>query len=157
MLKKIALVTLALVALGVAVVAGGLTWAHMAIRRERGALPAPETLSAAKEVGDLPVRLSVINTASQPMPRSAVLDPAQDPQPQARYVMSHPSFVFEWADGRLLLVDVGMDREGALSFGRPLQTLAGAEAIEPHESVAGRLGSAATRVRGIVFTHLHTD
>jgi len=157
MLKKIVLVTLALVALGMAVVAGGLTWAHMAIRRERGALPPPAALTAANQGGDLPVRLSLINTTSQPMPRSAVLDPAQDPQPQARYVMSHPSFVFEWADERVLLVDVGMDREGARSFGRPLQTLAGADPIDPQGSVAERLGPAATRVRGIVFTHLHTD
>jgi len=135
----------------------GLAWAHMAIRRERAPLPSPEAVAAVAQAADLPVRLSIINTASQAMPRAAVLDAGHDPHPEAPYVMSHPSFVFEWSDGRMLLVDVGMTTAGAVSFGGPLQTLAGAQPIEPHTAVGERLGTTAARVQGIAFTHLHTD
>jgi glyoxylase-like metal-dependent hydrolase (beta-lactamase superfamily II) len=158
MLRRIAIALL--VVLGVAVIGltAGLARAHWSIRRERAPLPPVEQVAAtAAAAGAGPVRLAVINTASQPMPRSAVLDAGSDPQPRAAYVMSHPSFVLEWADGRLLLVDVGMSREGALAFGAPLEWLAGAQPIHPLGSVAERLGAARSRVRGAVFTHLHTD
>ena len=71
--------------------------------------------------------------------------------------MSHPAFVLEWADGRILLIDTGMTRQGAIDFGRPLEWLAGAAPMQPLGSVASRLGDARQRVRGIVFTHLHID
>ena len=50
------------------------------MRREAAPLPTLDAINAAAGVGaivdDAPVRLSVINTASQAMPRAAVLDPA---------------------------------------------------------------------------------
>jgi glyoxylase-like metal-dependent hydrolase (beta-lactamase superfamily II) len=91
------------------------------------------------------------------MPRAAVLDAALDPTPDAPYVMGHVAFAIEWADGRIFLVDAGMDREAALAFGAPIERLSGADPIEPRRSVAEALGSAARRVTGIGFTHLHTD
>jgi len=103
------------------------------------------------------VRLSIINTASQEMPRGAVLAAGRDPHPERPYVMSHPSFVLEWADGRMLLVDVGMTPEEAASFGKPLELLADAAPMQTLGSTAARLGADAARVRGVVFTHLHTD
>jgi glyoxylase-like metal-dependent hydrolase (beta-lactamase superfamily II) len=140
--------------------AGGLTWAHVAIRREAAPLPSLDAINAAAGVGtivdDAPRALSVINTASQGMSRSAVLDAGRDPRPQEPYMMSHPSFVLEWKDGRILLVDVGMTRDGALAMGRPIELL-GAEPIVPVVSAATALGGAAARVKGILFTHLHTD
>ncbi len=146
-----------LVGAAVIIAAAGITWAHIAIRRERAPLPTFDAITASAGQTDNPVRLSVINTASQTMPRAAVLDPGRDPRPNDPYVMSHPSFVLEWADGRILLIDLGMNREEALSFGRPLELLGGAAPMEPHFSTAERLGNARRRVRGIVFTHLHTD
>ncbi len=133
--------------------------AHRAIGRERAPLPTAEELArfARAPVADLPVRLRWIDTATQAIPRSAVLDPDADPSPAEPYVMSHPAFVLEWADGRLLLVDAGMRREAALEFGGPLEALGGASPIEPRASVADALGASAAKVRGIVFTHLHTD
>jgi len=72
--------------------------------------------------------------------------------------MSHPSFVLEWGDGRMFLIDAGMDGESAAAFGRPLEWVSGAEPIEPLGSTADQLGPAAlARVRGIAFTHEHTD
>jgi len=159
MLKRIllglALVLVVLVSLG----AFALISAHRAIGRERAPLPTAEELArfAREPVADPPVRLRWIDTATQAMPRSAVLDPGADPNPAEPYVMSHPAFVLEWADGRLLLIDAGMRREAALEFGGPLEALGGASPIEPRTSVADALGGAAANVRGIVFTHLHTD
>jgi glyoxylase-like metal-dependent hydrolase (beta-lactamase superfamily II) len=158
MVRKIVIGIGVLIVAVIAFVAVGLSWAHLAIDRERAPLPDRMTLTlAAAMYKDLPVRLSVLNTASQPMPRSAVLDPSKDPKPNEPYVMSHPSFVLEWADGRILLIDTGMTRQGALDFGRPLEWLGGAAPMQPHGSAASRLGDARQRVQGVVFTHLHLD
>lgn len=155
MIRKLFLFALALFALGVAGLGVVLTRAHLAIRRERAPLPTASQLLAASD-DDIPVRLSYLNTATQPMPRSAVLDPAQDPRPQAAYVMGHPSFVLEWADGRVLLIDAGMNTEQASSFGKPLQ-LVGAQPLRALGSAADRLGPERRRVAAMLFTHLHTD
>jgi len=121
------------------------------------ALPTADEVLAFDPNADLPVKLSWLNTASQPMRRSLVLDPSLDATPDAPYVMSHPSFVFEWADGRIFLVDLGMDRAAAEAFGRPFELLVGAQKIQPLGSVAERLGDALARVKGVAFTHAHQD
>lgn len=157
------LLALLLAALAAAVVAAGvlLAVAHRGIRALDPRLPSPEAMAAfAEPAAERPVRIAWLDTARQPMPRKLVLDPARDPAPDAPYTMSHPVFVLTWRDGRVLLVDAGMDREAALAFGRPL-AWAGAGPIEP-------LGAAADRLRellaaapedglAIVFTHLHVD
>jgi glyoxylase-like metal-dependent hydrolase (beta-lactamase superfamily II) len=161
MLKRSALVFAAV--LLVALIGAGvvLVGTHLAVRREAAPLPALEAIAAVAAVGEIveaaPVRLSMVNTASQTMPRAQVLDPQRDPHAGRPYVMSHPAFVLEWKDGRILLVDAGMTRDGAVAFGAPLEWLGGADPIVPHDSVADALGDAAPRVKGIVFTHLHVD
>jgi glyoxylase-like metal-dependent hydrolase (beta-lactamase superfamily II) len=157
MLRRITLALLALVLAGVAFVGVGLWLAKRAIAAIDPPLPSVEDILAFDERADLPVRVAWINTASQKMPRSAVLDASLDPTPASPYVMSHPSFVLEWADGRMFLIDAGMDRESATAFGRPLEWVSGADPIEPLGSTAEQLGPALTRVRGIAFTHEHTD
>lgn len=157
MVKKILIGLLGLIVVGITCVALGLTWAHVAIRRERAPLPAPEAIVASTAGEDRPVRLTYINTASQAMPRASVLEPKLDPRPTEPYVMSHPSFVLEWADGRVLLIDIGMTHDGAVAFGAPIQRLSGGAAIQPLTSVAERLGDARQQVQGVIFTHLHTD
>jgi glyoxylase-like metal-dependent hydrolase (beta-lactamase superfamily II) len=157
MIRKVLLGMFALVALALLAAGVALALAHAAIDRERAALPSRAEVISGGTSGERPVRLRVANTASQAMPRSGVLDPKLDPTPDEPYVMSHPSFVLEWADGHILLVDLGMDRAGALRFGRPIELLSGGSPIEPHASTAAQLGPAAERVEGIVFTHLHTD
>ena len=145
---------LALAVAGVALLLGA---SHRQIRALDPELPSLASIGALADEADLPVRVSVWNSASQPMPRRLVLDPALDPDPDAPYAMSHPSFVLEWADGRVLLVDAGMDAEQARAFGRPLEWF-GAGAIEPHGSIAERvLPALAERPLAIVFTHLHSD
>lgn len=143
---------LAFVALAV-----GLGWAHLEMRSLGGPLPSVEAVGALPLPEDAPVQVLAVDTASQPMPRRLVLDPGRDPSPQADYVMSHPSFLLRWRDGRGLLIDLGMDPAAARSFGRVLE-LAGASPIQPHGSAAEQLGALAREGRlGLVFTHLHTD
>ncbi len=147
----------ALLGLALGVLAIGLLRAHREIDSIDPALPSAAMVTQADAEADLPVRLRFVNTASQAMPRSGVLEADLDPDPGARYVMSHPAFVLEWRDGRIFLLDLGMDRETALGLGRNLEWLGGAGPIAFHASAAERLGDAVHRVRGLAFTHLHTD
>ena len=161
MLKRISLVVLVLLALAATAAAVALLRAHLAVRAETALLPTLDAVEAAAAVGaivdDAPVRLAMINTASQAMPRADVLSADRDPHPGLPFVMSFPAFVAEWKDGRLLLIDAGMTRAGAVAFGRPLEWLGGAQPMVPHASAAEALGDATARLKGIVFTHLHTD
>lgn len=145
--------------LGVLGLGGMLLAAHLAIRRERVPLPSAAELNAAAEATAAtgPVSVWLLNTATQPMPRSAVLEQSRDPHPEAPFVMSYPAFVLQWADGRTLLVDAGMTRDGAVEFGRTSTLLIGAGAMEPLGSAGDRLGAAAKKLQGLVFTHLHSD
>lgn len=142
-----------LCALVLVVLVGGLVLGHLAVRREGDPLPPAAAVTA---LGPGPDRVGWIETARQPMPRSAVLD-GTDPDPAAPYVMAHPAFVLGWPDGRLLLVDVGMTPEAAATFGKPLELAGGASPMEPLTSAAAALGPDRARVAGVVFTHLHTD
>lgn len=155
--KRLLVAILGLVVLAVVLTGVGLLWAHVSIRGERPALPAADRVAGAlaADVGR-PVALRWANSASQDMPRSVVLEPELDPTPNAAYRMSHPSFILEWSDGRLLLVDVGMTRDAAVDFGAPSE-LIGARPIEPHSPTAEQLGARAADVDGVVFSHLHTD
>jgi glyoxylase-like metal-dependent hydrolase (beta-lactamase superfamily II) len=160
MLKRLVLIVLLLVALAVGILAAFLIDAHLAVRREAAPLPALDAVQAVSGVGaivdDAPMRLSVIDTATQAMPRASVLDSAADRDGDQPYVMSHPAFVLEWKDGRVLLIDTGMTEEGAREFGRPLEWV-GASPLAPRGSTASQLGDAVARVKGVVFTHLHID
>jgi glyoxylase-like metal-dependent hydrolase (beta-lactamase superfamily II) len=146
---------LALLALALAAGAAGLSLAHIEIRGRDPALPSDAEVLALADRGG-PVALAWHETAQQAMPRALVLDPADDPDSALPYVMSHPSFALAWADGRLLLVDLGMEAEAARSFGRPLEW-AGAEPMRVQSGAAGALGAATARVAGVLFTHLHSD
>jgi len=157
MLRRVLVGLVSLVVLLLASAGLGLWLAKRSIAALDPPLPTAEEILAFDRSADLPVHLAWINTASQKMPRSAVLEPSLDPTPASPYVMSHPSFVLEWADSRMFLIDAGMDRESALAFGRPIEWLSGGEPIQPIASTAERLGGALARVEGIAFTHEHTD
>lgn len=156
-MRKIVIGSVVLVGLALLVLGGLLAWAHLGIRAERAELPTERNLYSSILAADRPVRLSYINTATQPMPRAGVLDADTDPHPDAAYVMSHPSFVLEWEDGRILLIDTGMTRDVAIEFGDLIEKLGAASALEPLTPVADALGEKAKQVRGVVFTHLHMD
>ncbi len=157
MLRRIvlAIVFLVLVLLGFAAV--GLFLAKRAIVALAPPLPSAQEVLAFDEAADLPVGISWLNTASQPMPRSGVIEPSLDPTPKSPYVMSHPAFVLQWVDGRVFLIDLGMEPEAAVSFGKPIRWLSGASDMKPLGPTAERLGPALGRVAGVAFTHEHTD
>jgi glyoxylase-like metal-dependent hydrolase (beta-lactamase superfamily II) len=146
----------AALALALAAAAAGLALAHREIRARDPELPSDAELLALAAAPGGPVEAAWHETSHQAMPRARVLEPSQDPDPNAPYVMSHPSFALAWPDGRVLLVDLGMEREAALAFGRPLEW-AGAEPAVFESGAASALGPAAERVAGALFTHLHSD
>jgi len=106
------------------------------------ALPEVSQLAALGDSGDGPVRLGWVNTASQPI---------------ADGRLGLPVFVLEWADGRLFLIDAGMDREPARDFGRLLEWVMGGDPSEPRGAFPEQVGAAVSRVAGVGLTHLHTD
>jgi glyoxylase-like metal-dependent hydrolase (beta-lactamase superfamily II) len=125
--------------------AGFLLEAHREIRSVTPALPERGELAAALGAAGGPVALRFLNTATQ----------RGGPGPAP---IGHPAFLLEWADGRSFLIDVGMDRAGALAFSRPVELLLGSDPVEFHGSVADQLGAAAAaKLRGVAFTHLHVD
>jgi glyoxylase-like metal-dependent hydrolase (beta-lactamase superfamily II) len=134
----------------------GLALAHFEIRGRAPELPSDAEVLALAGAAGGPAAVAWHETAHQAMPRARVLASSEDPDSSAPYVMSHPAFALAWPDGRLLLVDLGMEREAALAFGRPLEW-AGAEPAEFASGAAATLGPAAERAAGVVFTHLHSD
>ncbi len=104
-------------------------------------LPAWEALDAALNVAGGPISLAYVNTASQAM------FPGE---------LGHPGILVEWPDGRRFLIDTGMPPENAREFGAPIELL-GAGPTATFGSVATQLGPAVDSVRGIAFTHLHSD
>jgi glyoxylase-like metal-dependent hydrolase (beta-lactamase superfamily II) len=140
-----------LVALAVVLAALGLGWAHVAIRDENPPLPIAKTLAAVGS-GDIPVRLSWIETSTQRTPAGV----AKEGENGWRRLV-HPVFVLEWSDGRILLVDAGMEGDYARAFGRPAEWILGSQPLEVGRTVAEALGAARGRLVGIVFTHLHMD
>ncbi len=157
MFRRILLIVCLFVALGIVFACVGLVLAHRQIDAIDPKIPGASESLRANTRGDLPVALSFINTASQPMPRGGVLEPSLDPDPEAPYVMSHASFVLEWSDGRSFLIDLGLDQEGADAFGGPLESFMGAAPIQFHHTVADALGADLANVKGLAFTHLHVD
>jgi glyoxylase-like metal-dependent hydrolase (beta-lactamase superfamily II) len=143
-------------ALVLAVAAVGLALAHHEIRGRDPELPADAEVLALAEVPGGATAIAWHETASQSVPRSQVLDRERDASPDQPYVMAHSSFALAWPDGRLLLVDLGMDPEAAVAFSRPLRWLGGGIPIT-FGGAAEALGPAASRVAGVLFTHLHTD
>jgi len=136
----------------------GLFWSNLSIRMIEPELPSiEEILAVGIDATDLPVSLRLLDTASQSMTRRGVLERSLDPDPVAEYVMAFPAFALEWADGRIFLIDLGMDRESALSFGEPAERLLSADPIEFHADVAELLGNSIDRVAGVGFSHLHSD
>lgn len=155
-MRRLAQGLAAALVLALVAVAAGLALAHREIRARDPELPSDAALLALAAEPGGPVAAAWHETAYQAMPRARVLERSQDPDTNAPYAMSHPSFALAWPDGRLLLVDLGMEREAALAFGRPLEWV-GAKPAVFVQGAASALGTAALRVAGALFTHLHTD
>lgn len=155
-MRRILRFGLGALALALAFAAAGLALAHREIRGRDPALPSDTEVLALAEATGGATAIAWHETASQSLPRRQVLDPALDASPDEPYVMSHASFALGWPDGRLLLVDLGMEHEAAVAFSRPLRWVGGGIPIT-FGGPAEALGPATARVAGVLFTHLHTD
>ena len=112
--------------------------AHLEMQRLEPEIPSREVLLGLLDVKDGPVRLSYVDTATQSP-------------------IGHPAYLFEWADGRILSVDVGMEPEGAAAFGATMEALLGADPIAIHGSLSKQMGEHSRAISAVAFTHLHLD
>ncbi|WOF74724.1 MBL fold metallo-hydrolase [Parvibaculaceae bacterium PLY_AMNH_Bact1] len=71
--------------------------------------------------------------------------------------LGHTSFVIEWANGNLFLIDAGMDETGAAEFADLMAGISGGGEAKFFGTLGAQLGSDLERVKGIGFTHLHID
>lgn len=142
MLKKILTAFGFLILLGVIVLAVLLVPAHLQIRDIEPELPTEAELASLAETSDGPVKISYFETSNQVA---------------ANRTLGHSTFVIEWADGKILLVDLGMDRETAVEFGALFETIGDADPAVPLGTVPEFLGDDLSRVQGVAFTHLHSD
>jgi len=130
--------------------------AHVDIDSLAPELPELDAIRESAQVLGLPTHIAYYNTATQRVPRASVLDQAQDPNAAEGVMvdMSFPAFVVSWEDGRQFVIDTGFSEAEAIEFGRRSE-LAGSDPLVFHGLVASQLDAA--HVKGIGFTHLHTD
>lgn len=142
MLRKVSKglgILLVLAALALAYV---LVPAHLQIREISPDLPTKADLEKLKGSADGPVKLSFISTSTH---RAGDI------------FLGHNSFVVEWADGKILLVDLGMDRKVAVEFGKLFETVLGGDPAISQGTLPELMGDDLQRVKGVAFTHLHQD
>lgn len=131
-----------MLALGVLALAFILVPPHLQIRDVSPALPTKADLENLKGNADGPVKISYISTATQKLGGN---------------VVGHSTFVVEWEDGKILLIDLGMDKKVAVEFGKLFEKIAGADQAVSHGTLPDFLGDDINRVKGVALTHLHLD
>ena len=117
--------------------------AHLQIRGVDPPLPEVSALLGSVDVPNGPTRVRYVNSATQ-----GTAD-GRD--------MGHIAFVLEWEDGRSFVIDLGMEPEVAIEFGKPLETLLDSDPAIAKGAVADQMGDGVAMVRGVGFTHLHHD
>ena len=118
--------------------------AHLQVREAATTPPSLEAVkraAAAIPRAEQPVAVRYLNTAKQSGPFG---------------VIGHTVIVVDWADGKSLLIDAGMDRAEAEAFGAAMEIL-GSGPTETFGPVEKQMGSALEAVQGMLFTHLHSD
>jgi len=116
---------------------------HLQIRGVAPALPSPEDLRSLLGVAGGPAAIHLLVSSEQT---------------SGDFELGHTSVVIEWPDGRLFVIDAAMDHEATLEFAELTSWMGGASSeVRFHGTIASLLGSAATRVSGLGFTHLHID
>lgn len=141
-MKRVLKLLLILLAVVLLLLLVGLLPAHRQIRAIEPVLPDFSALQSALAVPDAPVAVTFLNTASQRMEQGE---------------LGHPGVLIGWSDGRRFLIDTGMPPDKAVAFGRPIELLLGAGQTQTYGSLGTQLGAAVQQIRGIGFTHLHSD
>jgi glyoxylase-like metal-dependent hydrolase (beta-lactamase superfamily II) len=135
---------LAVVALSIAVFAAVMLPAYWQIRSVAVDIPSAGQLDSALDkvrAEDFPSKIQFINTAQQSGPFGKI---------------GHVGVLIHWADGKSFLIDTGMNEAEAIAFGNPFE-LFGAEPTQTFGALEQQVGSAVKSIRGIGFTHLHSD
>lgn len=115
---------------------------HIQVRCVEPLIPSEADLRTFTSVPDGPVAINYIVNASQPALGRR---------------LSHTSIIIEWADGRLFMIDAGMDAEGAAAFAELIKSIGGGGDATFVATVGDQLGDALQNVNGVGFTHLHID
>lgn len=140
-MRKVLLSGLGFVLVSCAVMLAATVPARWQIRHIAPELPDWVALDVALDQSGGPVALAYINTASQATSLGE---------------LGHPAIVLDWPDGRRFLIDTGMPPDEAQAFGRPMELLGGGPTTT-FGAVGTQLGDAVQSVKGIAFTHLHSD
>ncbi len=117
--------------------------AHLQVRSVDPPLPDLAAMFESVDVEGGPIRVRYVNSATQPT------SDGRD--------MGHTAFVLDWEDGRRFVIDLGMEPDVAIEFGKPMESLLGSGPVSPHGSVAEQMGEGVESVAGLAFTHLHHD
>lgn len=143
--KKLCKVMLMLLVLLMILLAVYLVPAHLQVREVTPELPSNAELLAllTPTQNQGPSKVRYVMTSSQALARGQI---------------SHISIIVEWADGRLFMIDAGMDDKGARDFSDLLQTM-DSSAADAHVNgdIVSLLKNDLQRVQGVGFTHLHID
>lgn len=115
---------------------------HLQIRGVHPSLPSAADLRGLLNLADGPTAVRYVVTSHQTTEQG---------------VLGHDVFLIEWADGKLFMIDSGMDRETAAAFGNTVQTLYGGEPAVVDGTLVELVGDDLERVEGVGFTHLHID
>lgn len=115
---------------------------HLQIRDIAPPLPSEQQLRALADVPNGPTRIGFIESSSQEM---------------TGRTLGHSIFVAEWPDGRLFMIDAGMDRAVSIEFGELMALMQDAGDVQFGGTANDVLGDDTKRVTGVGFTHLHRD
>jgi glyoxylase-like metal-dependent hydrolase (beta-lactamase superfamily II) len=137
-MKLVLRVVTGILLLGLLAVVALLVPAHLQIQGVEPDLPSEGQLRELLDVADGPVRVSYIATSSQ-------------------FPMGHTSVMVEWADGRLMMIDAGMDEAAAREFAELVNMAFDRGEPAIHGTISELLGDDIERVQAVGFTHLHID
>jgi glyoxylase-like metal-dependent hydrolase (beta-lactamase superfamily II) len=140
-IRKVVLSVLGFVLVSGVILLAATVPARWQIQHINPQLPDWTALDAALNQPGGPLSLAYINTASQATTLGE---------------LGHPAIVIDWPDGRRFLIDTGMPPAQAQAFGKPMELL-GAGPTRTFGAVDAQLGNAVQSVKGIAFTHLHSD
>jgi len=115
---------------------------HLQVRGVEPDLPDEAALRSLMTVENGPIAVRYIVNASQPVGDRA---------------LSHLSFLIEWENGNLFMIDAGMDEDAAAAFAELIGTLSGGGEGTFFGTVADQMADNIQQVKGVGFTHLHID
>lgn len=144
MLKKISILIVAIIGLGVLAASISLLGAHQQIRRLVVEIPTIDDVKVLfpdENKKHYPNSINYLNTATQAGPFGT---------------LGHVGVIISWSDGKQFLIDTGMNRAEAEKFGKPIE-LVGAEPTTTYGPIEEQMGEFIQDIAGIGFTHLHVD